>query len=240
MMSAPTQALRDPLTSRNGITMTSSRSGPLALPLALPLAFAMLVSVMACSDDPVSQTLPDQSMVGATAQSDQSANDNDNGNGNHGSKKRFIAVRDDCDPTDPAWAPTGGCVLKGGSVNFAEFNAFLASPLSLSTVGHPAWRNEPSYVKVEEGQSVRVTNEGGRLHTFTLVAHFGGGRVPPLNIGLTPAPECLSNTSSDLAPGATLRISGLPEGTSKFQCCIHPWMRAAINVLPEHKGHLSS
>jgi hypothetical protein len=39
-----------------------------------------------------------------------------------------------------------------------------------------------SYVKVEAGETVVVTNTGGRTHTFTEVAQFGGGRVPPLPV----------------------------------------------------------
>jgi plastocyanin len=193
----------------------------------------------ACSDDPVSQnarTSAASASVGASLSSNSSRGDN--GNGNHGS--RFIAVLDDCDPNDPAWAPTGGCLLKDGAVTNAEFSAFLTSPLSPTTVvGHPAWRNEPSYIKIEVGQSVRVTNEGGRLHTFTEVAALGGGRVPPLRVGLIPAPECLEMApSAELPPGATLTVDALAVGTHRFQCCIHSWMRAAIKVLPdEHHGH---
>jgi plastocyanin len=145
--------------------------------------------------------------------------------------KRRIAMRDDCDPADPAWAPTGGCTLEGGDVNVNEFNALLVSPLSLSTVGHPAWRAEPSYLKVESGETVVVTNTGGRTHTFTEVAQFGGGRVPPLNKGLTPAPECAA--AANLPAGASLTVQGLSAGNHRFQCCIHPWMRALIKVKPE-------
>ena len=90
-------------------------------------------------------------------------------------------------------------------------------------------------VKIEPGESVRVTNEGGRLHTFTRVVDFGGGRVPMLNIGLTQAPECLAGVV-DMPPGATITVDGLGIGTHKFQCCIHPWMRAAVKVLPDDKG----
>ena len=192
---------------------------------------SVLALTTACSDDPVSQNV----LKGAASISGGAAGasaDRDEGKGDRG-QKRFIAVLDDCDPDDPAWAPTGGCLLKNGDVTNAEFGAFLRSPLSLSTVGHPAWRMEPSYVKIQIGQSVRVENEGGRLHTFTLVANFGGGRVPPLNVGLTPAPECLNAASSEIPPGTTLEVDGLPPGTSRFQCCIHPWMRAAIKVLPD-------
>lgn len=182
----------------------------------------------ACSDDPLSQnnqTASSATLVrGATVSADRG------GNG----PKRYIAVLDDCDPNDPAWAPTGGCSLKGGAVTNAEFGAFLGSPLSLSVVGHPAWRNEPSYIKIEAGQSVHVTNEGGRTHTFTEVANFGGGRVPPLAMGLLPAPECA--TATDLRAGADIDIEGLAAGNHKFQCCIHSWMRAAIKVLPDERG----
>jgi plastocyanin len=140
-------------------------------------------------------------------------------------------MRDDCDPTDPSWAPTGGCLLENGDVNRNEFNALLVSPLSKSTVGHPAWRAEPSYLKLDVGTTVAVQNTGGRTHTFTEVAQFGGGRVPPLNVGLVPAPECA--TATDLPAGATQEVNGLSAGNHRFQCCIHPWMRALVKVKPE-------
>jgi plastocyanin len=146
--------------------------------------------------------------------------------------QRKIAVLDNCDPDDATWAPTGGCALKEGDVTLAEFNALLSSSLSpFTVVGHPSWRNEPSYLTVRSGKGVRVTNEGGRAHTFTEVAAFGGGRVPPLTMGLTPAPECLVLPDpTALAPGAHLELKGLSAGLHRFQCCLHPWMRAAIRV----------
>jgi plastocyanin len=142
-----------------------------------------------------------------------------------------ITIRDDCDPDDVAgWASTGGCALEEGDVNRAEFDAELSSPLSLSVIGHQAWRNDPSYLKIETEDAVKVRNRGGRTHTFTEVAAFGGGRVPnpALNKGLTMAPEC--PTSVDIAPGAGVKLSGLSPGNHKFQCCIHPWMRAIVKV----------
>jgi hypothetical protein len=33
-----------------------------------------------------------------------------------------------------------------------------------------------------------------------------------------------------LPPGEKERISGLAPGLHKFQCCIHPWMHAAVRV----------
>lgn len=148
---------------------------------------------------------------------------------------RKIAMRDNCDPSDPAWAPTGGCLLRRGDVTAAEFNAYLRSPLTIAPnahlIGHPAWRNEPSYASIESGKSLRVSNEGGRTHTFTEVAQFGGGRVPPLNIGLSPAPECAA--AVNIPPGAKTEIASMSDGVHNFECCIHPWMRATVRVHPE-------
>ena len=195
----------------------------------------VLALTAGCSNDPVSQDGRDTAAVsvasGANFSSGGLGGPNDRG------PKRYIAMLDDCDPNDPLWAPTGGCSRKNGAVTNAEFNAFLPSPLSLSVVGHPAWRNEPSYVKITVGESVRVTNEGGRGHTLTVVANFGGGRVPPLRMGLTPAPECAATSpATDVLPGASIEISGFAVGTHRLQCCIHSWMRAAIKVVPNEKG----
>jgi plastocyanin len=147
-------------------------------------------------------------------------------------KKARVKVLDDCDPADPGWEPTGGCTLKGGAVTFNEFNLQLFSPLSAgSVVGHPAWRMAPSYFRIEPDENVAVKNEGGRVHTFTEVANFGGGFVPPLNGVLALAPECA--TAAPLPPGAKQEVTGLGAGDHLFQCCIHPWMRMLIKVEPE-------
>ncbi len=120
--------------------------------------------------------------------------DNDDNRGN-----RKILLVDDCDPSDPNWAPVG-CLQEDGDVTAAEFNAFLRSPLvrqpmapfgvepGLFLVGHPSWRNDPSHVVIEEGKRISVRNVGGRPHTFTEVAQFGGGLIPPLNVGFPPPP----------------------------------------------------
>jgi plastocyanin len=146
------------------------------------------------------------------------------------SGRKRIAMRDDCDPNDPAWAQVSGCALKRGDVSFAEFLGENDSPLAASVIGHQAWRNDPSYLKIKEGKDVRVRNEGGRPHTFTEVAAFGGGKVPnpALNEGLVTAPECPG--SQDIPPGGSITVSGLAVGNHRFMCCIHPWMRALIKV----------
>lgn len=156
-----------------------------------------------------------------------------------------VVMLDNCSPTDPDYNAVGGCpegtnpalVAHQGDVPLAEFFALLFSPLAPGdqVIGHPSWRNEPSYLTIRLGQTVRVTNRGGRVHTFTEVAEFGGGFVPPLNGALLAAPECGEDFVPDpgvefVAKGETQHVMVLSPGIHKFQCCIHPWMRAAIRV----------
>ena len=142
-----------------------------------------------------------------------------------------IAMMDDCDPSDPTWGMVGGCALKKGSVSVSEFFNLLFSPLyGTIPVGHPSWRNEPSFITTPTGKTVRITNWGGRDHTFTKVANYGAGFVPLLNGSLAVATECDPTTVTVVPPGGTQQIGNLAPGTHKFQCCIHPWMTAAIEV----------
>ena len=157
---------------------------------------------------------------------------------------RTIALVDDCDPGDPAWAPVG-CLQNDGDVTAAEFNQFLRSPQydniapagaepGLFLVGHPSWRNDPSHVVIEQGKEIKVRNVGGRPHSFTAVAQFGGGVVPPLNVGTQLAPECTN--ALRLEAGDSTSIIATGEGIQRFQCCFHPWMRATVRVV-SHKHH---
>ena len=143
-----------------------------------------------------------------------------------------VRMQDDCDPSDAAWAPTGGCLLHKGNVTEAEFRVFsfmtTGSPLVASVIGHPAWRNDPGFVIVSPGEELKVVNAGGRNHSFTEVANFGGGVVPPLNAGLTPAPQCAG--LQVIPPGERSDIQGLSAGLHRFQCCFHPWMRTVVSV----------
>jgi hypothetical protein len=160
-------------------------------------------------------------------------------------KKGKVEIYDDCDPTDEAWNATGGCTLEGGKVTEAEFSALLFSPLGDGTViGHPAWRMEPSYLRLKLAGTFSAENEGGRTHTFTEVANFGGGFVDELNGPLLePAPECA--TATPLAPGEEQEFEDLSPGNHLFQCCIHPWMRFLVKInageaeesTSEHLGH---
>jgi plastocyanin len=142
-----------------------------------------------------------------------------------------VAIVDDCDP-NADWG-LNGCLREEGSVTRAEFGAFLASPLSPTTVvGHPSWRMDPAYLTVEVGEKVRLRNRGGRNHTFTKVAQFGGGTVPALRVGLTPAPECPAAVTIGPDGKAEVNPADLALGDNRFQCCIHSWMRGVIKVVP--------
>ena len=158
------------------------------------------------------------------------------------SQNANVTMMDDCSPADGAYNAFGGCPEEApfpgsrsfkGDVTAAEFFDLLFSPLADPThvIGHPSWRNEPSYMNVRAGQSVRVTNRGGRGHTFTKVADFGGGFVDLLNGSMDPAPECNPAVTKVLLYGESDTLKGLEAGQlHQFQCCIHPWMRAAIRV----------
>jgi len=194
----------------------------------------VVVSVVGCGrDEPNRQLVAPEGAAANGSVSSASFSDNDNSSF---PGKRLVAIRDDCDPRDPAWAPSGGCALRRGDVNFAEFNAENNSTLAAAVVGHMAWRMDPTYLKLRDGKTLRVTNEGGRTHTFTKVAQFGGGKIPnpALNKGLATAPECPG--SIDIAPGGRAEISNLTVGNNRYQCCIHPWMRIIVKV-GTHEDH---
>jgi plastocyanin len=193
------------------------------------IALAAIGLALACEQDPAGDSVSDDQADPADGAVYAMGRGEDRG-------PRHIAIRDDCDPRDPAWNPTGGCLLRRGRVTFVEFVEELDSPLAAAVVGHQAWRNDPTYLVIRAGQSVKVRNEGGRIHTFTKVAEFGGGKVPnpALNEGLVIAPECPA--SIDIAPGDRTTVSGLAVGNHRFECCIHPWMRAMIKV-EAHRGH---
>jgi plastocyanin len=148
-----------------------------------------------------------------------------------------VKILDACDPaTFNATFGPGTCVDRGGHVTVQEFLS-----LNILPEGHPAWTNSPSYLTVEQGEKVKITNEGGETHTFTKVTAFGGGFIPELNLTESPiAPECASapfvpNPQVVFIPtGGKLPVKELEVGTHLFQCCIHPWMRTQVKVEVKH------
>ena len=109
-----------------------------------------------------------------------------------------------------------------------------------------SWKFNPDEKNLDRGQGTVLQSRAGEFHTFTRVAEFGGGIVGVLNdlggFGDT-VPEC--GTENVLAPpsGTNLFVpaganipgpvagkTDLPKGKTKWQCCIHPWMRSEVTV----------
>ena len=153
-----------------------------------------------------------------------------------------IRLRDDCDPATfnappPAGVGPGTCV-GGGDTTFADFLAEHAE-----TGAVDKWRFNNERAESDRGRPITLTNRGGETHTFTRVAQFGGGFVPPLTAlpdgsTLPLAPECAVAQGVPQPPGpnnlfvpAGATVTGptlTSRRTVKFQCCIHPWMKAEI------------
>ena len=137
---------------------------------------------------------------------------------------------DACDPeTFNAELGAGTCTRSGG-VTFAMFLEQLGRHGSIGS-----WHFAPNPVTMRVGERLVATNQGGETHTFTEVEEFGGGIVPQLNqlTGLTNvAPECNRLMTDDfLKPGASSSEEEDDAGVEKYQCCIHPWMRAQVRVI---------
>jgi hypothetical protein len=155
---------------------------------------------------------------------------------------RSFRVRDDCDPaTFNAAVGPGTCQEVGGDTTFQRFIDELTEEKSVG-----AWRFNPDQTGLDRGQRTMIESRGGEFHTFTRVAAFGGGIIPLLNdlagAGNT-RPECGTpgalappSTTNNFVPsgaafpGPTAGSADLPKGTTKWQCCIHPWMQTTITV----------
>lgn len=137
-----------------------------------------------------------------------------------------VTLFDACDPeTFNAVVGPGTCSRSGG-VRFEDFVAELTRHHSIG-----AWHFAPSEVAMRVGQDLVANNRGGEGHTFTEVEEFGGGNVQFLNdlVGLkTMAPECAAAVV--IPPGGSSRETEHEAGVEKYQCCIHPWMRAEVRV----------
>jgi hypothetical protein len=140
---------------------------------------------------------------------------------------RTIQILDNCDgPSFNAVIGEGACQRESG----LDFETFFAK---LSSGGAQSYRFSPEQAKVETGGTVTAINRGGEFHTFTEVAAFGGGCVPPINeaMGLEAVPECDDPSlfgTTGVAPGASVTTPPIDAGANLFQCLIHPWQRATV------------
>jgi hypothetical protein len=172
---------------------------------------------------------------------------------------KTITMRDACDPVSfNAALGDGHCVAgQHGNTLFSDFigelqtdqnaGAWRFNPMLNATAG----TFKLVRLDLTSGDQTTIQNMGGEIHTFTRVDQFGGGFKTRLN-GLSgnpvPVPECaqvLANGS--LAPqpesptnqfveagkteaGPTAGSAALPVGVSRWECCIHPWMRMVVVV----------
>jgi len=172
---------------------------------------------------------------------------------------KTIIMRDACDPASFN-AAVGPGTCQAGQHGTTLFPIFIAELQSDQNAGawrfNPmlnATEGNFKLVKLDlkSGDQTTIENLGGETHTFTRVDKFAGGYVAALN-GLTgnpdPAPECAQvlpdgslvpqpESSSNQVVEAGLTEAGpsagsaaLPEGTSRWQCCVHPWMRMVVVV----------
>jgi hypothetical protein len=147
--------------------------------------------------------------------------------------KKFRLL-DDCDPATFNEVLGDGACVGNGHTTFDEFIQELEE-----TQDAHKWRNQPNQAHLNVGRPTVIENRGGEVHTFTPVANFGGGFVNELN-GISgnpvPAPECLNFGAIVFIPpgateeGPTAGSSAMPVGLTRFQCCIHPWMRTIVEV----------
>jgi hypothetical protein len=142
-----------------------------------------------------------------------------------------IKVRDACDPETFNAALGAGACVRDTSGPTVEFGELLAGDIDKWSFTKKA--------KIDEGEALVVRfDKGGEAHSLTEVAAFGPGCIPEVNhiLGLEGAvPECATfparMATEYIGPGVErLTVAGLAEGTHRFMCLIHPWMRSTVTV----------
>lgn len=160
-----------------------------------------------------------------------------------------VEIVDDCEAMSFNDAVGPGTCVGDGETTFPDFLDQLAEEGAADD-----WEFHPSDFRVDAGERVALVNTGGEAHTFTEVEKFGGGCLGFLNEvlgGLQPVPECAgflldhptgpppkAFVDSVVVAGDTVHIHLWDPGTHKFECLIHPWMRAEVEVRAgDHRGH---
>src|SRR5262245_52953107 len=91
-----------------------------------------------------------------------------------------IVALDECDPksfnADPSQGGVGPDFCKNVALGAQTSIVDLFNGASQGKPD-PKWDFEPDTLKVEEGTILSVVDQGGEPHTFTEVAHFGGGFI---------------------------------------------------------------
>ena len=155
----------------------------------------------------------------------------------HSPRVAQVVALDECDPTTFN-AALGPDFCKNVALAALGYATTLSNLFAEAAAGtpDPGWDFEPDTVKIEEGTTLSVVDQGGEPHTFTEVEKFGGGFIPLLNDGEATVPECEGGFSkvkvarTRIIQGSEMLVTGLSKGKHHFQCCIHPWMRVNVEV----------
>jgi len=148
-----------------------------------------------------------------------------------------VVALDECDPVtfNAALGPDFCKNIALAALGYATTLSDLFQKAANGTPD-PGWDFEPDTVKIKEGGTVSVVDQGGEPHTFTEVAKFGGGFVAGLNGGQATVSECAGGfkdvavARTRILQGSQLQVTGLSKGEHRFECCIHPWMRVTVDV----------
>ena len=162
------------------------------------------------------------------------------------SNPMVVRMQGPCDPTTFNATVGPGTCIGNGTITFAHFISELTSAQKVGS-----WHFDPNAGSLSPGTVLSLENRAGEVHTFTKVKEFGGGFIAflnPLSGTPVPAPECATVVMGALIPkpespsnifveaettevGPTAGSAILPRGTTtKFQCCIHPWMRTELTT----------
>src|SRR5882757_10677078 len=101
-----------------------------------------------------------------------------------------VVALDECDPTTFN-AVLGPDFCKNVALAALGFATTLQDLFAKAAAGTPdrGWDFEPDTLKVKEGGTLFVSDQGGEPHTFTEVKQFGGGFIEGLNSGDKVVPE---------------------------------------------------
>jgi plastocyanin len=148
-----------------------------------------------------------------------------------GADQRLVKLQDDCEPVSFAAAGVP-CVGDGRTT----IQALIFTAQTVGAVDR--WQFSRPEFNIDAGGTITAVNAGGEGHTFTRVDAFGDGCLPVLNPGGLPGKpavdDCATfNPATDprvLAPGQAMTVTVAGPGPVLFQCLIHPWMRAVVDV----------
>jgi hypothetical protein len=161
------------------------------------------------------------------------------GNSGRGGDAEVIEAEDDCEPTSFNAAIGPGTCVKDGDTTFDDFIGQLIADGEADD-----WEFHSDHTHIDQGEQLKVVGVGGEVHTFTRVDRFAGGCVPQINdiLGLDTLDDATCGQAFQntvVPPGVTVTVSNndLKPGVNKFQCLIHPWMQATVEVRPAHHHH---